>query len=292
MPCPAVWLIGQHLSQRRVGGLAAGQRLRLQHPERTSGSWNRTRPSWMRSSPTSAAGPNTPGPIGDPLNCDAAAKISARSSTGSTAATSAPSRWRLQFGEPPAMRAPAARTRWAAATRPGAGTSPRRRKLEQRQRIPLRLLPDPKPVSRLEHAGHQAQDIVRRRLLHTPDDKFSKPGGQEGPGMARPHHPDDDHRMWPGPARHERQDFLALLVQPLHIVDKDRDWLLRRNGREQIHRGQRDLEEFCLAPRPGRTPPAARCCARAGVVTRTAVPDAGSRAARRTAAGPLIPRRW
>ena len=32
VPGPAVCLIGQHLRQRRVGGLAAGQRLRLQHP--------------------------------------------------------------------------------------------------------------------------------------------------------------------------------------------------------------------------------------------------------------------
>jgi hypothetical protein len=56
--------------------------------------------------------------------------------------------------------------------------------------------------------------------------------------------PDDGHRVWPGPARDERQDFLALLVKPLHFVDENRDGLLRRRGGEQVHRRRRDQEEL------------------------------------------------
>ncbi len=73
---------------------------------------------------------------------------------------------------------------------------------------------------------------VRCWLVHAADPKLSYPGGQKGSGMAGTHHPDDDHRVRPGPARDERQDFLALLVKPLNVVDEDRDGLPRRHDRE------------------------------------------------------------
>ncbi len=62
--------------------------------------------------------------------------------------------------------------------------------------------------------------------------------------MTGPGRSDDDDRVRRGPAGHEGEHFLALRVEPLHIVGQDGDRLVRRDRGEHVNRGQRDEEGF------------------------------------------------
>ena len=100
------------------------------------------------------------------------------------------------------------------------------------------------PVRGIEHARAEPQDLLRRGLIDAGELQRRQPRGGKGTGVTGPGRSDDDDRVRRGPAGHEGEHFLALRVEPLHIVGQDGDRLVRRDRGEHVNRGQRDEEGF------------------------------------------------